>query len=516
SWVLWRFSLCDIFFGINYRGKPNLMDMGSLMIKPVQRVMKYPLLLCELLNSTPASHPDHKVLQDALFAMKNINVNINELKRRKDLVLKYKRNDDDETLKEKFSRLNIHSISKKSKRVTSHLKILTGGEPQVKDQNFNKEEKLFRSLEKTVKLCVKNISLSSQHLQDSMHLAAQNIIGLQEILQDKDNEVNDCLKKRNNTANLCEDLVSLCNLVLTPLSALQALFSGPQKLIQKRYDKLLDYNSYLQRSTGEEPDLAKKDYEALNAQLVEELQVFNKAAKKIVLNCLHCFITLLRNIITLETAVLSFSSICEVQNQLMEEVHKLNFVKENSSATFIERKLSLEKKKPVPSPLESPRQTEGQRSKLLSTYSIELIYQAKRKCNATQEFDIDLHEGELVAVVEQKDPFGTTSRWLVDTGILKGYVYSSFLRPYNPAKAQKDIAENNFGDDDFDNISLFTFYAVYAFQARNDQELSLQEYQKVRILRFSDLSGNKEWWLAEAKGQKGYVPSNYLGKMTYA
>lgn len=66
--------------------------------------------------------------------------------------------------------------------------------------------------------------------------------------------------------------------------------------------------------------------------------------------------------------------------------------------------------------LESPRQTEGHRSKLLTTYSTELLYQAKRKCNATQEFDIDLHEGELVAVVEQKDPFGSTSRWLVDTG----------------------------------------------------------------------------------------------------
>lgn len=39
--------------------------------------------------------------------------------------------------------------------------------------------------------------------------------------------------------------------------------------------------------------------------------------------------------------------------------------------------------------------------------------------------------------------------------VLKGYVYSSFLRPYNPAKAQKDAAENSFGDDDFDNISLF-------------------------------------------------------------
>ncbi|KAJ7396939.1 hypothetical protein BTVI_140465 [Pitangus sulphuratus] len=448
-------------------GKPNLMDMGSLMIKPVQRVMKYPLLLHELLNSTPASHPDHKALQDALFAMKNINVNINELKRRKDLVLKYRKNDDDETLKEKFSRLNIHSISKKSKRVTSHLKILTGGEPQVKDQTFNKEEKLFRSLEKTVKLCVKNISLSSQHLQDSIHLAAQNIIGLQEILQDKGDKANDCLKKGNNTANLCEDLMAqLDKLILTPLSALQALFSGPQKLIQKRYDKLLDYNSCLQRSTGEELDLAKKDYEALNAQLVEELQVFNRAAKKIVLNCLYCFITFLRNI--------------------------MSAALQSNSAVVV----------PVP-----------------------------------------------VSTLET---------------VLKGYVYSSFLRPYNPAKAQKDVTENGFGDDDFDNISLFvssrpstdsstrspghkksdsscslqfcenptingtgtdalqdmddqhTFYAVYAFQARNDQELSLQEYQKVRILRFSDLSGNKDWWLAEAKGQKGYVPSNYLGKMTYA
>uniref|UniRef100_A0A452GI78 Uncharacterized protein n=1 Tax=Gopherus agassizii TaxID=38772 RepID=A0A452GI78_9SAUR len=572
----------SLFVCINNRGKPNLMDMGSLMIKPIQRVMKYPLLLCELLNSTPASHPDHKALQDAFAAVKDINVNINELKRRKDLVLKYKKNDEEESLKEKFSRLNIHSISKKSKRVTSHLKILTGGEPQVKDQTFNKEEKLFRSLEKTVKFCVKNISFSLQHLQ----------VGI----------------SHTHTYMSYALIKRICEQFNTHFS-------------QRKY--------YL--SAGDELDLAKKDYEALNAQLVEELQVFNRTAKTIVMNCLHCFITLLRDMMSsafqLELLFLtslsyvmymrynltvylqlSSSSIYEVQNQVLEEFHNLNFVKENSSATFIERKLSFEKKKPAPTqvsimPLspESPRQTESQRSKLLSTYSTESLYQAKRKCNATQEFDIDLYEGELVAVVEQKDPFGSTSRWRVDTGIHKGYVYSSFLKPYNPAKVQKDIAETSFCDDDFDNISLFvssrptndssarnlghkrsdssssnnslcekpaingtetdhdvddqhvsiihaaylsisvfpipnikvvhyclqfkgetlvykrtTFYAVYAFQARSHQELSLQEYQRVRILQFSDLSGNKEWWLAEAKGQKGYVPANYLGKMTYA
>lgn len=67
------------------------------------------------------------------------------------------------------------------------------------------------------------------------------------------------------------------------------------------------------------------------------------------------------------------------------------------------------------------------------------------------------------------------------------------------------------------DLCLFPqFYAVYAFQARCDQELTLQEYQHVRILKFSDLGGNKDWWLAESNGQKGYVPANYLGRMSYA
>ncbi|XP_066488429.1 rho guanine nucleotide exchange factor 38-like [Tiliqua scincoides] len=555
-------------------GKPNLLDMGSLMIKPIQRVMKYPLLLCELLNSTPISHPDHRALQNALVTVKGMNMNINELKRRKDLVLKYKKNDEDESLKEKFSRLNIHSISKKSKRVTGHLKILTGGEPQVKDETFNKEEKLFRSLEKTVKFCVKNISLFLQHLEESMLHAAQNVTELQDILCERDDKESGSSNVLISAEKPYEGLANqLDKMVLTPLSALHTLFLGPQKLIQKRYDKLLDYNSYHQKAAGDEMDLARKDYEALNAQLVEELQRFNKTAKKIVTNCLCCFLTLLRDLMS--SALQSYCTgefpiplagpgVGEVQCQVLEEVHSLNFVKEGNSATFLERKLSFEKKKPTPLQLEFPRQTESHRSTLLLTYNSDMLYQAKRKCNATQELDIDLYEGEVVAVVEQKDPFGCTSRWLVDTGISKGYVYSSFLKPYNPAKAQKEVGETSFCDSDFDNISLFvssrltddsstkptghkrsgstssfnslcekpavngmevenfyevddkhTFYAVHAFQARSQQELSLQEYQRVRILRFSDLSGNEEWWLAEAKGQKGYVPANYLGKMTY-
>lgn len=552
-------------------GKPNLLDMGSLMIKPIQRVMKYPLLLCELRNSTPPSHPDYRALEEAFAAVKDINVNINELKRRKDLVLKYKKNDEEESLKDKLSKLNIHSISKKSKRVTNHLKILTRGESQVKDNTFNREEKLFRSLEKTLRFCVKNISSCLQHIEQAMPFTLQSVAELREISY-KDGEMN-CGEPHSHALNPCQDFVARSQrLILTPLSALLSLFPGPQKLIQKRYDKLLDYNSSLPRSAADESDLAKREYEALNAQLVEELQTFNQAARKILLNCLCSFITLLRDLMlvalqaysTVRPMPLPVLSVSEIQNRVLEEVQNLNFVKDNS-ATFIERKLSFEKKKPAQVLPEVPHQTDDHRSKLLSTYGAEELYRAKRKCNATQEHDINLLEGELVAVLEQKDPLGSTSRWFVDTGCAKGYVYSSFLKRYNPAKEQKADAEGRFCEEDFENISLFVscrpagdsvsstpedgsisdsssslsgtcgksatngadvdhsqevdeqiFYAVHAFQARSDHELSLQEYQRVHILRFCDLSGNKEWWLAEAQGQKGYVPANYLGKMTYA
>lgn len=68
-----------------FRGKTNYINLGSFLIKPVQRVMRYPLLLTELLGATPESHHDRAQLTKAVQAVKDINVNINEYKRRKDL-----------------------------------------------------------------------------------------------------------------------------------------------------------------------------------------------------------------------------------------------------------------------------------------------------------------------------------------------------------------------------------------------------------------------------------------------
>uniref|UniRef100_A0A673FV77 SH3 domain-containing protein n=1 Tax=Sinocyclocheilus rhinocerous TaxID=307959 RepID=A0A673FV77_9TELE len=53
-------------------------------------------------------------------------------------------------------------------------------------------------------------------------------------------------------------------------------------------------------------------------------------------------------------------------------------------------------------------------------------------------------------------------------------------------------------------------YAGYDFTARSTHELSLRAGEQVRVVEPHDKRGNKDWSLVEARGQRGYVPSNYL------
>jgi len=72
------------------RTKVNTFDLGSFLIKPVQRILKYPLLLQELLKLTDVAEPsaDNSCYRDLIEANKLIEdvANLlNEEKRKKDL-----------------------------------------------------------------------------------------------------------------------------------------------------------------------------------------------------------------------------------------------------------------------------------------------------------------------------------------------------------------------------------------------------------------------------------------------
>ena len=61
-------------------------NLDSLLVKPVQRILKYPLILDQLLELTPKDHPDYLALEYATKEMKDISMRINETKKRTDIL----------------------------------------------------------------------------------------------------------------------------------------------------------------------------------------------------------------------------------------------------------------------------------------------------------------------------------------------------------------------------------------------------------------------------------------------
>ncbi len=64
----------------------NAWDLASLLIKPVQRVMKYPLLMQQIVKKTDPEADDYAALSQACVELEALADRINELKRKQDLI----------------------------------------------------------------------------------------------------------------------------------------------------------------------------------------------------------------------------------------------------------------------------------------------------------------------------------------------------------------------------------------------------------------------------------------------
>lgn len=661
-------SLTELKSLYNEWGCTNYINLGSFLIKPVQRVMRYPLLLMELLNSTPESHRDKVPLTNAVLEVKDINVNINEYKRRKDLVLKYRKGDED-SLMEKISKLNIHSIIKKSNRVSSHLKHLTGFAPQIKDEVFEEIEKNFRMQERLIKSFIRDLSLYLQHIRESACVKVVAAVSMWDVCMEKGHQELEQFEKvhRYISDKLFTSFKERTErLVISPLNQLLSMFAGPHKLIQKRFDKLLDFYNYTERAeklkdkkTLEELQSARNNYEALNAQLLDELPMFQQCAQSLFTNCVHGYAEahcdFVRQALEQLQPLLSLLKVAgregnliaifhEEHSRVLQQLQVFTFFPESLPAAKkpFERK-TMDRQSARRSFQGQPSfmvlQSEDLRASLLSRYPPEKLFQVERNFNATQDLDVSLLEGDLVGVIKQKDPMGSQNRWLIDNGVTKGFVYSSFLRPYNARRSQSStdsehgsaspgvprhgspssVASASSQKQPPDSwkecdpapssiyVNLGTvesgpcrsprdpdttsqpwpwdatdaaretqqsapslrsnrgarapeiagstvsgrrsqgkdwvkrgvrtgppplenrnqepvsceaagnqvYFAVYTFKARNPNELSVSANQRLKILEFKDVMGNAEWWLAEANGKKGYVPSNYIRKTEY-
>ena len=82
----------------------------------------------------------------------------------------------------------------------------------------------------------------------------------------------------------------------------------------------------------------------------------------------------------------------------------------------------------LPPPTQTP-QAAGQRTFLRGRYAATKLYQAADNFVPTNQFEIGVSTGDLLGIIQQKDPMGDRSRWFCDNGVSQGFVPASLLAP---------------------------------------------------------------------------------------
>ncbi|KAL3842358.1 hypothetical protein ACJMK2_020381 [Sinanodonta woodiana] len=447
------------------REKSVVFDLEALLIKPVQRILKYPLLLNELIKVTEESHADKVELLSAINAMTDVATAINEYKRRKDLVFKYKK-ESDVSLGDKLAKLSLHSIKKKSNRFRERFSANLGIVDQTRDENFEKEESKFRALEKTVKIFIKDVQAYIDQVQENLSCQESFVADLDDFYMEK--RVCQEVQQYQKVFNYLKDEIftdfksQVSDLVVSPLTQLSQTFVGPIKVIQKRYDKLLDYDNMSRRykdekATDKAVQAVKNDYEALNAQLLDELPKLYRLAFQLFQDCIAAFLraqqefqdkNLKQMYSVMDIKILTEESVIETFNikhtTVVDRLAVLSFMPKNFSPRVADlkqdtkksKRLSLDPQMTRVSSMEVAPQNEGQRCYVLEKHIPAKVYRVTQTYTALDLMDISLFEGDLVGVLKEQDPMGNKERWFVDNGATKGFAPKKILSSYQPSPTQ--------------------------------------------------------------------------------
>ncbi|GES84175.1 Rho guanyl nucleotide exchange factor [Rhizophagus clarus] len=264
-------------------GRTRSWDIASLLIKPVQRVLKYPLLLQQIVSLTNPSHPDFEELKRAFTEIQNVAERINEIKRRKDIVEKIVGS------KKKTDADLVHGITKSITRRGQMIKHATGIAKATEDDLYKFYVEKFKNLElqgqqlsKDIKEWVKIVKL---YFEDQQRVAetfeefymldeindvehkklVEYVKAIKEIAPTHGKEMEEAVKKN----------------IYPQIEKYLELFKAPAAVMKKRERKVLDYDRARSiKSKGGTPDRHLQQsadaYESISAQLREELPSFFK------------------------------------------------------------------------------------------------------------------------------------------------------------------------------------------------------------------------------------------------
>ncbi|GAA5870179.1 hypothetical protein JCM3774_002613 [Rhodotorula dairenensis] len=266
-------------------GRTTAWDLASLLIKPVQRCLKYPLLLDQLLAATPDDHPDRPQLQQAYAEMLVVAENINENKKRTDLVSRIVAKDKP-THRRDTSRSVSDSLSKKLRRTSQRTRNIFDTVPA---QDGNETFDALVPLVHTTRAGAQRFCLEMREWAESTRSALEAQVRLVEGWID----MYAPLIGETPAAASHERLCVFLDEVLLPVIAgpwavldeeirsslsvkgqhLLSLFDNPLQVISKRSDKALDHARYLAKKQPVDKR-GSEEFLLLSAQLSEEVPRF--------------------------------------------------------------------------------------------------------------------------------------------------------------------------------------------------------------------------------------------------
>ncbi|KAL8688014.1 MAG: hypothetical protein Q9218_005967 [Villophora microphyllina] len=275
-------------------------DLDSLLVKPVQRVLKYPLLLDQLLEVTPENHPDWAKLDIACREMKGISMRINEMKRRADvmeqLTNKRQRKDSDGRL----------GLSKAFGRRTEKLRQQVGLSDMVEDKDYNAVSEKFGFHYFQLQVVMRDVEMYTNDVQIWMNRFSDFVMAIEshiDVAQTSYPEVESKWRKfRMSTREmsmtaLTDHVNAVRKNVIEPMTTLLKLHDSPQKLMQKRNKRVMDFARYKSiKDRGDKPDKKTTEqgeqFVAINESLKDELPRLFNLTGKLVEACLNNFVQL--------------------------------------------------------------------------------------------------------------------------------------------------------------------------------------------------------------------------------
>lgn len=181
--------------------------------------------------------------------MADVAAYINEYKRKKEIASKYLHSSN--TLIGRMANLNMHSVAKKSSRLSAKLSVTLGLTNLPIDAKFDELVKDFVSLEKCTKQFLKDVE------QCILHLDTETVCGevlTQHLHQYFTGVPSDEIGRLGGVRNIIRsqfirDLKQCIERrVIAPLHALITMLAGPELLIHKRHDKMLDYDTAISKN----------------------------------------------------------------------------------------------------------------------------------------------------------------------------------------------------------------------------------------------------------------------------